>query len=326
MLRLIGVEFRRFSKRAAFRWAGIALIVILGAMLISIYRSAAPPDPGALAQAQVASDENNAFNQDYYAPGGGCEVEQAADPTIDFGCDSIPVASTPQDYLSPPSTYSAQGLSDTSDFSTLLLFFALVVGISFVTAEFSSGAITNWLTFQPRRTRVYAAKAIALTGAVTAAMAVLLGLLFAGRRLAYSLQDSLGDNVAAATRLNLQMSGRILVLTVLVTLMGMALGMLLRHAAMALGLVFGYLIWEGFLRLLTQNGWRWLLTPRIEAWTQGQATFSDPTGSCSSWSPDGECLSNVHYIFQASAGWYLLGATVVLTGIAWAVFRRRDVI
>ena len=45
--------------------------------------------------------------------------------------------------------------------SYLLAFVAFLLGPSFVGAEFSSGSIGNWLTFEPRRLRVYGSKLIA---------------------------------------------------------------------------------------------------------------------------------------------------------------------
>lgn len=326
MFRLIGVELRRFGKRTAFRWAGIALIAVVGLTLFSAYHSANPTNSSSVAQAQAMADEANEQNSAYFAEGGECEKEEAAaGPGVDMDCDYVPELATAADYMPESKTYSDQSVGNTSALASLFAFVALVIGISFVTAEFSSGAITNWLTFQPRRGWVYASKAIAVSTGVGLAAAAILALFYGGQRLAYGAQNALGDQFNHAAQQNLEMSGRILVLAVIAALMGMALGVLLRHAALAIGLLFGYLIAETMLLALVSSTWRWALTPRIAAWIDGSYEISGQDG-CATLGADGSCVVVSHYIFQASAGWYLLGTTVAMTAFAWAVFRRRDVI
>lgn len=64
--------------------------------------------------------------------------------------------------------------------SYVLAFAAFLIGASFVGAEFSSGAIGNWLTFEPRRLRVYGSKLLAAaTGLLLRHTAAAIGVVMA---------------------------------------------------------------------------------------------------------------------------------------------------
>ena len=135
---------------------------------------------------------------------------------------------------------------------------ALMIGGSFIGAEFSSGSIANWLSFIPRREQVYASKLItiaafsALVSAVATAVtiATVVGLAW--------LQDV---PVVGVERL-IATGARGVLIAVALAVLGFCIGLLGRHTAAAIGTLLGYLfVWFVRNGILGDNGWAARLTP-----------------------------------------------------------------
>ncbi len=139
--------------------------------------------------------------------------------------------------------------------TALVLF---VLAASFIGAEFTTGAIANWLSFIPRRGAVLAAKLVAivifteLVSAVASALTLgVAALISAGYGGDFS---TLGEHVSTVAR-------GLLVVTI-VTIPGFCAALITRHTAAALGVLLGYLLlWVLRNGILQNTAWAQRLTP-----------------------------------------------------------------
>ncbi|MBD8080444.1 hypothetical protein [Cellulosimicrobium arenosum] len=194
-----------------------------------------------------------------------------------------------------------------------------------MTAEISTGAIGLWLTFEPRRQRVYWSKVAAAMLGVLPVVALAYAIMAGGAYGAFALNDRLG-NVTGETWSELaSVGGRLLVASAGTAAVGAALGVLLKHAAAALGFL---VVWVGVLENVVGAAvpelQRWLVRTNVTAWTEGGTAFwindctPDETGGM-------VCESIERAVTQTQGGLFLLGVTVVASLLALVVFRRRDV-
>ena len=111
--------------------------------------------------------------------------EQANDSSIDFGCEQIgevPVPTMEDMGISLPiADRITAELVPYATFAYAFLVLLLMGG--FVAAEFSTGALGNWLTFKPQRVRVALSKLAAAGVGGALAASVGLGLLVLGARM-----------------------------------------------------------------------------------------------------------------------------------------------
>jgi len=209
----------------------------------------------------------------------------------------------------------------------LLAVVGFLLGAGFVAAEFSSGSMGNWLTFEPRRMRVYASKLGAAGLALIPITLGLLGILVGGVWLIVSQLASTTGTTGTVWVDLAEMAGRSVALALVAAVVGAAFGMLLRHTAAVLGLAMGYLVLvEGILGGLLQSrgGQPWLLRLNVDAWLNHGTTYFinkttvDDRGNM--------MFSQVEKLLSFGRGSAYLGILVaLLVGLAALVFRRRDV-
>ncbi|CAM3703220.1 ABC transporter permease subunit [Isoptericola cucumis] len=361
MMRLLRVELRRLWARRVTRWACVGILVLAALSTVVAYGTARPPSPQEVAAAegayaaelevweaegaeQVADCEASAEAEgatpqewgctdmeprlDWYLPPSQTFVADAGQDPAVFGSESVntddPATAAAVQEVRGSVWNGWAGLSSLDDLAMLLLMGALVVGVSFVTAEVNSGSLGMWLTFEPRRQRVYWSKATA--AAIGTAPLVVAGfaLLVASSYAAFASFGTLGDVTGAVWAEVAAFTGRLVLAGAALAAIGVALGVLFKHAAAAVGVVavvawaslaFGYAFGE------LQ---RWLPTTALTAWLQGGSVFT--VENCTP-AADGvfECVPVDHVVTTAQGGLLLLAATVVLTGAAMLVFRWRDV-
>jgi ABC-2 type transport system permease protein len=316
MTRLTRLELQRFYARRSTRlvWAG--LVVLLGILLVNVAQQVADNTPMRLQQRAVEESQ-------------ACREAQAqartTDPSANFGCDQITAESlrTLQAGLLP----TAQ--SAIEEFALVLTVAAFLSGATFVAAEFTTGSMATWLTFEPRRHRVYASKlAAAGTGTlpVTGTVLVLLVLAVYVISARYGVVAAPGGDHGAVLG---WMSLRVLVLTSAAAAGGAVLGTLLRHTAAALGLALAYFIlvegvFTGLITRFLKDPNPWLLRPNVDAWIHNGLSYPVDTACPPAFGPAG-CTPAMHTITGSYAGIYL--AVLLTAGVAvagWA-FIRRDV-
>jgi ABC-2 type transport system permease protein len=198
---------------------------------------------------------------------------------------------------------------------------ALLIGVSFVGADWSAGVIGTQLLYEPRRGRVYAAKAIAVAGGAVAIGLVLIivhALGIAAIASAWGttggFTDALGDLVPLWLR--------ILGFAAAAGVVGLALVSAIRHSIAVLGVVIGYLIFgEGLLRSLWSGAESWLLSGRVAALIQGRLRIE----SYQSCSFNGPCEPKVIILHLGTSAAYLAVLTALAIAGSYLIFRRRDV-
>ncbi|MCX6395806.1 MAG: hypothetical protein NTV23_04925 [Propionibacteriales bacterium] len=196
----------------------------------------------------------------------------------------------------------------------------IIAGSTFAGADWKSGSIRNQVLFEPRRSRVWAAKAVATGIGSGVAAFVLLGgfwltlfLVAADRDVAHGsdVVNDIGWHVVRAT-----------VLAVGAGVGAFALTTLFRNSTATLSLLFAYSIGGELLTYLLPVGGlaRWSLTNNVFGWLETRLEFFDSTRCASR----GTCDQPVH-ITHLDAGLYLLAVLAVAGLVSWVTFRRRDI-
>jgi ABC-2 type transport system permease protein len=315
---LVRVELTRFRSRRAI--LVIAAVAVLLSAVVA-FKTADDSRPfsaqeraTAAAQADIAANDND--NQATLA---SCR----ADPSLYFGrtagaasCERL--LPTSNDFLdrSPLRLHvvmSHNGLS----VALLLIVLLAIGGAAFAGADWMSGSITNQVLFEPRRSRVWAAKAVAVgLGSLTIAI-VAMAVFWIPLRLVVAARDlPVVDGSSVVWSIV-----RVLVLAVLAPVFAYALSMLFRQTVATIGLLLGAgLAAEIVLGLLPLSGTGWLSpTHNVLAWILGRTRYLDPSLTCGGV----DCDQLRTLDMWPAAGLMGLVSVVVLLG-SWQVFRRRD--
>lgn len=323
---LVGVEVRRLWWRRLTKAVVVAVVLFTGATIYNAYNASSPER---LAQ---QLDEYRTMQEQLPRMVEDCRKQQAmerdrsGDPTIDFGCDQQGQAPTLEQMgLSLPVADSMT--AEIAKVSALLFaFLALLLAASFVGAEFSTGSMGTWLTFQPRRVRVATSKlaAAALGGTVLAVLGLVLTNLGArmiavvnrpGAGLQLPDPPAIGEPLAV-------LGLRVVALTLGAGLVGAALGLLLRHTAAIIGVVLGFaVVIEGIVVQAFFEGrlQQWSVLKNMEAFVEKGTTYFAET--CT----DSGCDYASHTITYTHGWVYLLSLVLVIVAAGVVSFRQRDV-
>ena len=323
---LVGVELRRLWWRRLTKVVVAAVVVFIGATVYNAYNETSPErlaqqlDSYRIMQQEAPRIVEDCRRQQ------AIERDRSGDQTLDLGCDQQAQTPTLEEMGIglPVADIVTEGIART--IALLLAFVALLLGASFVGAEFSTGSMGLWLTFQPRRLRVAASKLIA--AAVGGAVVAVLGLVLTnlGARMVAVVNRPGSDlQLPQAPPLEepLALLGlRIVALALGAGVVGAALGLLLRHTAAIIGTVLGFavvvegIVIQAFLQGRLQQ---WSVLKNIEAFVDRGTTYAAESCGPSSCEYAERTLSYTH-------GWVFLlcvALAVVLTGVV--SFRRRDV-
>lgn len=322
-MRLVRVELTRFRSRRA-----IVLILVAAALLTTLVTATTLWDTRPVAAADRAAAEATA-------------EREAADPM--FQNDFRQCQESPQDFLGPGATaegceqilpqaewyldrgvldLAAQNDSAATAVTVTLFALLLVVGTTFAGADWATGSLSNQLLFEPRRGRVWLAKAGAVLIGATVAAVVLLG----GFWLALFLAaDARGITTAEEATADIAWTSvRAVVLVAGAAVGAYALTMLLRHTVGTLATLFAYAV-GGEILLLSlpfEGVGRWSLSNNVFAWLHDGYEYYDPTVSC----PAGEEFCEQLGLVTLEQGAWFLGALVLLVVVlSLPSFRRRDV-
>ena len=329
MMRLTKVELRRLFSRRLTTIAVLGALVITGLMLFGAAQQAKPPSSEELAASQAMFKQA----QQEWAVSGPQQVQQClqqqagmqkTDPKANLTCDQMEPKL--ENMGGKPLAKFNEMMPDVmSSASYLLAFVGFVVGAGFVAAEFSSGSMGNWLTFEPRRMRVYASKLGAVGLGLVPVTAGLLGLLTAGMWLIIGRYGSTAGTTAKVWEGLGEVAGRSLALALAGAVAGAASGVLLRHTAAVLGIAMGYLVLvEGIFGPSLRGLAPWLVQHNVNAWVRHGATYF--TESCST-DKQGQysCQGIEKLITFGHSAAYLGVLLVFVVGLGAVVFRRRDV-
>jgi ABC-2 type transport system permease protein len=325
-MRLLGVELLRLRSRLA-----IVVLLLLGTASTLLFAWAAfgTAQPMSQAQLEQAETQWELARQDWEEHGAEqieqCEEAEAteselAGEELDFGCSEM--APQREWFFWEPPPFDDFLIGALQGAQVLMCLVALMVGVTFVAAEFSTGSIGTWLTFEPRRFAVFSSKiaATALTG-------LIFGLVWAAMFLAttaagYAIAGS--EVEIAATQLHLVPRAGALAMGVAVA--GSGLAFLVRHTAAALGVAIGYLVVVDLITLTVAipGGQRWTLTNNVTAWVSGRpAPYYEE--SCTVEATGTMCEYVERTVSMTQGGVVTLAIVLVVTVAALISFRFRDI-
>ena len=197
--------------------------------------------------------------------------------------------------------------------SFIVLILALVLGASFIGADWHTGSMSTILAWEPRRVRVLIVRAV-ISGLMVLLMAVVLqAVLVASVWLGASLRGSTDGLQQEFWRNVFETGGRVAALAVLTSWIGIGLATIGRNTAAALGVMLGYVaVFEALFRGLNPSLARDLLISNIAVVVDGRAQmiFSG---------------RKVIELPLSRASWIVAIYAVATLAIGAVVFRTRDV-
>lgn len=211
--------------------------------------------------------------------------------------------------------------------SLILSMALMLLGTTFTGHDWASGSVSNQLLFEPRRLRVWAAKAVVVTGTGLLTGAVVLTSYWLALGAVARSRDRLGEGVLLDC---LQMGWRAACVTAVAALLGFALTMLFRSTVATLGILFGIALAGGILLGILGFEGRWnpaynvsaVIRDGQEYWVQVECTpeqVEEQGGELY-----GTCSERRTITLAQGAG-YLGTATAGTSLLSLLWFRRRDV-
>ena len=328
MMTLTKVELRRLFSRRLTLIALLGALAVTGLLLSEVYQQAKPLSGLQLSFQKSQFDQaHKSWETNGVQQVQECQKQQAisqkSDPKANFHCNEMEPKWA--NWGKPKVKFVDLMQSNLLNWSYLITFIAFLIGSGFVAAEFSSGSMGNWLTFEPRRMRVYVSKLAAAGVGLIPATLALLGLLFAG---VWVISAHFGSTAGTTPKMwsDLErMASRSLALAVAAAVVGAAMGTLLRHTAAVFGIAMGYLvIVEGIFGHLLQYSQPWLLRLNMTGWLQHgtkyyiQTCKTDTQGNF-------RCDGIEKFLGFGHSRTYLGILAVLVIALSAMVFQRRDV-
>ncbi len=299
MKTLITVELRRLFSRRLFKVL-TALVVAAFAVIgtISFVTSDDSPERVAQAQAQHKADIANCMER--------AEVAASQEPAPEV--QDIEQLCRDENYGSDPRFRYADMPWIVGTLSVPLMMLGWLLGASFIGAEWKDRTITTTLTWERRRVRVLAAKAIALSivafGWVLLLQAFFIGAMYPAGALEGSMAGVDGQWWMDTWMLVLRSAG----LAAMAGLFGFSLAAIGRNTAAALGIGFVYLaVIEGMVRGFKPSWAGWLIGDNAVLVLFGDLE-GDPLGH------SGAAAASLLAVYSAG-----------IFALAVAFFRRRDI-
>lgn len=330
MTQLTRVELRRILARKIVHLSVLAIIASTLLTFWGLWRTV-QPEAAFEQQARQELEQAHAEWEEYYDEESAAqcredeqaERERLGDPTLEFGCEwEEPTLETILAGYTPPAMADLIRTTLQQN-GYLVLLLALLAGSTATAAELSHRTMATWLTFEPRRDRVFGSKVLA-SGLITLPLTLLfLALVLLGIPLLYGVRG-VEDSLTAAQWSEMAWTGgRIALVAAFLGMVGAAAGLLLRHTGVVLGIVVGYLlVVENMVRGLFPQRVSLLLSENLSAWVNdGTEIYSYVCDN----SIEAGCREVVTPI-SLEHGALVVGLVgVVVIVLAWLVFRRRDV-
>ncbi|GAA1531535.1 ABC transporter permease subunit [Kribbella lupini] len=328
MIRLTGVELRRLVARRLVMLGVVAVLGVTVLMLAATWWNSRPLSAAEQQNTKVQFEQAHADwvkNHDKYDK--ECRDSYADQPEPKPPVEEMCTYSEPklEEWGKPQTVFTELMPSLLQGSSYLLAFAAFLIGASFVGAEFSSASIGNWLTFEPRRMRVYGSKLVAVAVGMVPVAVVTLALLLAGTYLIVSQMGVTTGTTGKVWGNLLETSGRTVVLAGVAGALGGVLALLLRHTAAAIGVIMGYAVLvEGIFGSVLASAQPWLVRLNFDAWVLHGTTYW--VQKCKTMGDGSYTCEQVEKSLSFEHGaWYLGIGAVVLVVIGALVFNRRDV-
>ncbi|WP_131104204.1 ABC transporter permease subunit [Ornithinimicrobium sufpigmenti] len=329
MTRLVRVELRRIMARrvlvlALLAAAVVSLMAVFGVHQLSV----------SLNQQRAGAQEMLEEARDYWEPASPedyqvCVRDQArarqesGQGDVDFGCEQLRRPPILDDFLPTYPSMDEQYRELLGYLVYPFLFLALAVGSTSVAAEFTHRTMGSWLTFLPRRAPVFSAKVVAAALVGVPIAVVGLGLVLVGVP-AVLRYHGIDDGLSGEQWVDLGwMAVRIVGLAAAAAAFGAGAAFLVRHSAVVLGLMVGYLVLaEGILRGLFPSSTPWLLGTNLEAFVEHGTTWTRWPDFCDDITVS--CTPTTHVVSFTQAAVVLAAVLALTLGLALLRFMRSD--
>jgi ABC-2 type transport system permease protein len=320
MTRLLRAEINRLRSRRFTLIMLLGVLLVLAIFQLQVNAEVKPPSAELVAANQAQLERDLREWEEHHE-----EWEQEC---VDAGVPREQCAGAPpsrQDYGLEPTPFAevAQIGQFLATYLTGLAMF--LIAASFIGAEFTTGAITNWLSFLPRRGPVFASKLITIVG-----FSVLVSALASAFVLGIAvLLTSLHGGEVTTLRPWLALGGRGVTVAGGLAVIGFCVGLMTRHTAAALGVLLGYLfIW--FIRSgpLSQFEWaarltRWSPEGNLAAIVENGHKYGVPVRRLTEGGVSIEYVERTVSLTQGVVYWAVLLAVMIVAALL--LFRRRDV-
>jgi ABC-2 type transport system permease protein len=319
--RLIWAEVTRLLSR---RFTGIALVALvlgIAGYQVVVNDALSPPNSEQVATAERAYQQ---AHEDWLT-----SHEQDEQDCRDTGAppdECVIPEPTLAEFTGSPTPFKQAAATALKLSALFVALVAFIIAASYIGAEYSSGSIANWLTVVPQRGQVFWSKLLTVAG-----FSAVLGLFGAALALGatLTLAHLHGSRIESVRELA-EMGARSVLPVVVLAVLGFCVGLLTRHTAGPIGLLFAaVLVW--FVRVGPLNSLAW--AQRITPWTpEGNLAAIMDWGypylvPVKSATPDGVSLDFVQHTVSSTHGlvyWSIVLA--LLVGSSMLIFRRRDVV
>lgn len=331
---LVRAERRRLHKRRVTK-----VMLLLGAVLLAVIATGVwfanqKTSDATRAAAAVRAQQDYEQQKNFWDTGGKASCEAAAkqenaDPEQMCGQGPQPGDFRAEYYM--PSSYNFKDsfVTMATVWAMIMTFVGLIIGASYVGAEWSTGGMMNLLTWQPRRMRVLGTKMLTLAGAMAAWSAVVFAV-WVGLQWMLGTYRGTTAGMTSGTWQSFGLTGlRGLGLVAAGSIFGFVLASLGRRTAVAMGVLIGLIV-------VTQFGLTLILFAakvrypnlfffgtHVEAWMQGKSRLFAQDACANTF---GACTPpHLDLTWQMSGGIVGAGLLVLIGAAMWQI-KQRDVV
>ncbi|NYI47742.1 hypothetical protein BJ993_004822 [Nocardioides aromaticivorans] len=327
-VRLLLVEVRRYLRRRAVQLLMAACVAVPAFIGVVTILNTQPPSDADIAQLERDAEMSRQSELDY------C-TENPTDWGIEATGEDAAAACAAQipdadEYADEYGYYDTLRLRDEESNSgvavaSVLAILLLLAGTTFTGHDWNSGSVSNQLLFEPRRTRVWTAKALVATGGALLVAAVVMTAYWAVLGLVAGSRDTLADGDLLHA---FQMGWRSAGVAAASALLGFVLTMLFRSTVATIGILLGASVAGSLLLAAVGISERWNPAVNLLALIDNGTTYwsedacSDEGSEVDGYDGYYDCEEVVTF---GDASLYL-GSFLLVGGVASFVsFGRRDV-
>ncbi len=327
-VRLLLVELRRYLRRRAVQLLMAACVAVPAFIGVVTILNTQPPSDAEIALLEREAEMNRQAEIDY------C-TENPAEWGIDAdGTDAAAACERqvpgPEEYAYDYGYYDTLWIDEEQSNSgvavaSVLAILLLLAGTTFTGHDWNSGSVSNQLLFEPRRSRVWSAKALVVTGGALVVSAVVMTAYWAVLGAVAHSRGTLGDGDLLDA---LQMGWRSAGVAAAASLLGFVLTMLFRSTVATIGILLGASVAGSLLLAALGVSERWNPAVNLLALIDNGTTVY----SADACTDDGHGYAYDDYgnyceeeVTFTDASLYL-GSFLLVSGVASFVsFGRRDV-
>jgi ABC-2 type transport system permease protein len=322
-MRLVGVELTRLRWRRAVLLLLLACLVVPAVIFATTAWNTRPVSGAELARAehQVERMRQHGFEQ---------QIQRCEQHPGRFG---VPSADECESRVGPQvGWFTSRSPLDLADLSrslwptviVLLAGLLMLLGTTFAGADWNSGSMSNQLLFEPRRWRVWTAKAAAVFAVAALTAAVVLALFWVSFAL---LASSRGlDTAPHVTAFIRGESLRGVALAAAAAVGAFALTMFFRSTVATLGVLFAVTLVASLVLAALGVSEQWFPHINVAAWVlDGVDYYVTPPLSCQTVAHATADCSGRRTVSTGDAAGYLSVLLMLAVAASAASFRRRDV-